>query len=139
MDEDYFFQIEDEITDDRLFILIIYDITNNSKRVKFAKLLLGYGFRIQKSAFEAVLTKTKYEKLKQEIPEFVDKEEDSIRIYQIKGKTQVVAWGKEQQYNIEDIISSNFGYHSNTSFQKRTVLKSFGTVLLKYVTIQYCL
>ena len=67
MDEDYFFQIEDEITDDRLFILIIYDITNNSKRVKFAKLLLGYGFRIQKSAFEAVLTKTKYEKLKQEI------------------------------------------------------------------------
>ena len=42
MDEDYFFQIEDEITDDRLFILIIYDITNNSKRVKFAKLLLGY-------------------------------------------------------------------------------------------------
>ena len=75
MDEDYFFQIEDEITDDRLFILIIYDITNNSKRVKFAKLLLGYGFRIQKSAFEAVLTKTKYEKLKQEIPEFVDKEE----------------------------------------------------------------
>ena len=104
MDEDYFFQIEDEITDDRLFILIIYDITNNSKRVKFAKLLLGYGFRIQKSAFEAVLTKTKYEKLKQEIPEFVDKEEDSIRIYQIKGKTQVVVWGKEQQYNIEDII-----------------------------------
>ena len=84
MDEDYFFQIEDEITDDRLFILIIYDITNNSKRVKFAKLLLGYGFRIQKSAFEAVLTKTKYEKLKQEIPEFVDKE--------------------EEQYNIEDII-----------------------------------
>ena len=74
MDEDYFFQIEDEITDDRLFILIIYDITNNSKRVKFAKMLLGYGFRIQKSAFEAVLTKTKYEKLKQEIPEFVNKE-----------------------------------------------------------------
>ena len=54
MDEDYFFQIEDEITDDRLFILIIYDITNNSKRVKFAKMLLGYGFRIQKSAFEAM-------------------------------------------------------------------------------------
>ena len=104
MDEDYFFQIEDEITDDRLFILIIYDITNNSKRVKFAKMLLGYGFRIQKSAFEAVLTKTKYEKLKQEIPEFVNKEEDSIRIYQIKGKTQVVAWVKEQQYNIDDII-----------------------------------
>ena len=99
MDEDYFFQIEDEITDDRLFILIIYDITNNSKRVKFAKLLLGYGFRIQKSAFEAVLTKTKYEKLKQEIPEFVDKEEDSIRIYQIKGKTQVVAWGKEYYFH----------------------------------------
>ena len=29
---------------------------------------------------------------------------------------------------IETIISSRFGYHSNTSFRKRTVPKSFGTV-----------
>jgi len=33
MDENYFFDISDSEKDDRLFILIIYDITSNSKRV----------------------------------------------------------------------------------------------------------
>lgn len=64
MEDDYYFQIDDESKDDRLFVLIIYDIVNNSRRTKFAKLLLGYGFRIQKSAFEAVITKSKLMKLK---------------------------------------------------------------------------
>lgn len=36
---------------------------------------------------------------------------------------------------IGTIISSRFGYHSNTSFRKRTVPKSFGTV--PYEVIQY--
>ena len=58
MDEDYYFRIdEDELSDDRVFVLIIYDIISNKSRNKFSKLLLGYGFRIQKSAFEAVITK----------------------------------------------------------------------------------
>ncbi len=104
MDENYFFDISDSEKDDRLFILIIYDITSNSKRVKLAKLLLGYGFRIQKSAFEAVITKTKLEKLKKEIPQYIDKVEDSVKLYQISGKGQVTSWGKQEEYEIEDII-----------------------------------
>ena len=47
MDEDYFFQIEDEITDDRLFILIIYDITNNSKRVKLQNCCWAMGLEFK--------------------------------------------------------------------------------------------
>ena len=104
MEEDYFFNIDENINNDKLFILIIYDITNNSKRVKFAKLLLGYGFRIQKSAFEAVITRQKLEKLKSEIPQYIDKVEDSVRLYQIRGKGQVISWGKEEEYSTDDII-----------------------------------
>lgn len=104
MEEDYFFNIDENINNDKLFILIIYDITNNSKRVKFAKLLLGYGFRIQKSAFEAVITRQKLEKLKSEIPRYIDKVEDSVRLYQIRGKGQVISWGKEEEYSTDDII-----------------------------------
>ena len=55
MDEDYYFRIDDELSEDRVFVLIIYDIISNKSRNKFSKLLLGYGFRIQKSAFEAVI------------------------------------------------------------------------------------
>ena len=49
-DENYFFNIEEEPENDKVFVLIIYDIVENKKRVKLSKLLLGYGFRIQKSA-----------------------------------------------------------------------------------------
>ena len=76
MEDDYYFQIDDESKDDRLFVLIIYDIVNNSRRTKFAKLLLGYGFRIQKSAFEAVITKSKLMKLNHEIPSYINEKED---------------------------------------------------------------
>ena len=47
-DEDYYFQISEELESDKEFILIIYDIVENKKRVKFAKLLSGYGIRVQK-------------------------------------------------------------------------------------------
>lgn len=48
-DEEYYFQITDELESDRQFILIIYDIVDNKRRTKFAKLLEGYenGFKNQ--------------------------------------------------------------------------------------------
>ena len=61
-DEDYYFQISDELESDKEFVLIIYDIVDNRKRVKLAKLLSGYGKRVQKSAFEAMLTTQRYNK-----------------------------------------------------------------------------
>ena len=67
-DEDYYFQIAENLEDDRQFILIIYDIVDNKRRTKFAKLLEGYGTRVQKSAFEAMLSQKSYEKLVREIP-----------------------------------------------------------------------
>lgn len=53
--ENYFFEIREDKKDDRVFVLIIYDIIENKRRVRLAKYLQGYGFRIQKSAFEAVI------------------------------------------------------------------------------------
>ena len=38
-----------------MFVLIIYDIVDNGRRVKLAKYLQGYGFRVQKSAKEIEL------------------------------------------------------------------------------------
>ena len=84
MEDDYYFQIDDESKDDRLFVLIIYDIVNNSRRTKFAKLLLGYGFRIQKSAFEAVITKSKLMKLNHEIPGYINEKESFIPVNGIR-------------------------------------------------------
>lgn len=103
-DEDYYFQISEELESDKEFILIIYDIVENKKRVKFAKLLSGYGIRVQKSAFEAMLTKQRYNKLIKEIPHYIDKCEDSVRIYKVSGREKVISWGEVPEFDEEIIL-----------------------------------
>ena len=101
--EDYFFDVPDSAESDKVFVLIIYDIMENKKRVKLAKLLQGYGFRIQKSAFEAVITKKKYKKLLSVLAPFGNRE-DSIRVYKIIGKGQITNIGKPMENKQEDVI-----------------------------------
>ena len=87
--EDYFFStVEENTQEKKAYVLIIYDIVDNAKRVRLAKFLQGYGFRVQKSAFEALISFSLYNKLLREIGVYVD-EEDSIRIYKIVGQGQV--------------------------------------------------
>ncbi len=90
-------------TEKKVFVLIIYDIIDNKKRVKFAKLLQGYGFRVQKSSFEALITRQKYKKLLAEIPPFVS-EMDSVRVYRLRGQTEVVRFGRDDVIETEDLI-----------------------------------
>ena len=92
-DEDYYFQISDELESDKEFVLIIYDIVDNRKRVKLAKLLSGYGKRVQKSAFEAMLTTQRYNKLIEEIPR-----------YKITGKGKVTSWGEVPEFDEEIVL-----------------------------------
>ena len=86
-DEEYYFQISDDLENDKMFILVIYDIVDNKRRLKFAKTLSGYGKRVQKSAFEALLTRQKYEKLVREIPKLIDPE-DSVRLIRFTVKAR---------------------------------------------------
>lgn len=102
-EEKYFFEIDEDSESDKVFVLIIYDIVENKMRLKLSKLLLGYGFRIQKSAFEAVITKKKYKELLSRLPAYTSSE-DSIRVYKIVGKGQVVSFGKVTENDTEDII-----------------------------------
>ena len=100
---EYYFQISEEPGNDKRFILIIYDIVDNRRRVKIAKLLSGDGFRVQKSAFEAMRSRQKYEKLIAEIPGLI-KKEDSVRVYRITGKGQVSSWGEGTEWEEEEVI-----------------------------------
>lgn len=105
MIENYFWNTElEEVHDKKLYVLIIYDIVNNSKRTKFAKLLNGYGFRVQKSAFEAMITDKLYKKLLVEVPKYVDPAEDTVRIYKMQGTGEVTTFGINATPVIEDVI-----------------------------------
>lgn len=101
--ENYFFDSENETKKDLVFVLVIYDIVDNKKRVRLSKYLEGFGNRIQKSAFEARISRKSYEKLIREIPAFVT-EEDSVRVYKIIGNGQVTSWGMKQDMEEEEII-----------------------------------
>ena len=100
-DEEYYFQIAENLEDDRQFILIIYDIVDNKRRTKFAKLLEGYGTRVQKSAFEAMLSQKSYEK-----PHYINPAsgEDSVRIYRMIGKGRVKSWGDVTKQQEEIVV-----------------------------------
>lgn len=101
--ENYFFEIDEKTTKDEVFVLIIYDIVDNKRRLKLSKYLHGYGFRVQKSAFEARISKRKYQKLLREIPRYIG-ELDSVKVYKIIGSGQVTAFGKNMDIQNEDII-----------------------------------
>ena len=102
--EDYFFStVEENTQEKKAYVLIIYDIVDNAKRVRLAKFLQGYGFRVQKSAFKALISFSLYNQLLREIGVYVD-EEDSIRIYKIVGQGQVTILGKNEKVQNDDCI-----------------------------------
>lgn len=88
----------------KVYVLIIYDITNNKRRTKLAKYLNGYGFRVQKSAFEAKVEMGLYRKLLKEIPKYIDTEEDSVRIYKIIGSGEVTLYGNNLELISEEVL-----------------------------------
>jgi len=65
-----------------MFYLICFDIVNDQIRAKVAKILKGYGYRVQKSVFECPdLTEKQFLELKDKIESLIDVTEDSVRYY----------------------------------------------------------
>ena len=87
----------------KYIILIIYDIITNKQRVKMAKLLSGYGSRVQKSAFEARLTKKQYARLLHDIKKML-KADDNVRIYKLRSYDEIKTFGDKKYEILEDVI-----------------------------------
>ncbi|HAJ73900.1 MAG TPA: CRISPR-associated endonuclease Cas2 [Lachnospiraceae bacterium] len=103
--ENYFWNTEENIQNDKkLYVLIIYDIVDNKKRTRFAKMMNGYGFRVQKSAFEAMISQKLYKKLLDEIPKYMNPKEDSVRVYKMQGRGEVKIYGVNASPVVEDVI-----------------------------------
>ncbi|BCQ10561.1 CRISPR-associated endoribonuclease Cas2 [Mycobacterium heckeshornense] len=86
----------------KAFVLVIYDIADNKRRTFLAKTLSGFGYRVQESAFEAVLTKAQLTRLMTRVERF-SKEGDNIRIYKIRGDAAVTFYGEGRLISAEDI------------------------------------
>jgi CRISPR-associated protein Cas2 len=80
-----------------MFYVISYDIPDNQRRNQLAKVLKGFGTRVQYSVFEAHLNKRQYEELKRAVERLIEPSEDSVRYYALcsacVGRVEVPAIG----------------------------------------------
>ena len=94
-----------------MFVLITYDVSTQSvggkRRLrKVAKICENYGQRVQNSVFECVVDSVLLQKIKKEINQVIDKNEDSIRYYNLgkKGADKVEHIGVKTSFNVEDVL-----------------------------------
>lgn len=64
-----------------MFWIVSYDIPNNKRRAKIAKILEGYGRRAQYSVFECEIDSEKCNKLEILLKREIDPLEDDVRFY----------------------------------------------------------
>ena len=66
-----------------MLYIVSYDIPDNKRRTRLAKMLLDFGDRAQFSVFECILNKNSLEELKNKIQKIILEKDDRVRIYPI--------------------------------------------------------
>lgn len=66
---------------ERSFYLLAYDIANDKRRQKIARLCEAVAERVQGSVFEGYFNDKELEKLQKKVKRHFKEEEDSLRIY----------------------------------------------------------
>ncbi|WP_440444428.1 CRISPR-associated endonuclease Cas2 [Phascolarctobacterium sp.] len=88
----------------KFIVLMIYDIVDNKRRNKMVKCLEAYGVRVQKSAFEALLTRRQYDKMLGESSLLIDEAVDSLRVYVLDDIIDVYTWGIGERKETDCVI-----------------------------------
>ncbi len=80
-----------------MFLVVSYDIVDDRRRLRLAKVLVNYGHRVQKSVFECDLDDGRFLALKKAVDRLIDHEEDSVRYYSVcrrcRQNIEVSGWG----------------------------------------------
>ena len=75
-----------ECLHNNMLTIICYDITDNRRRSKVARLLEGWGERVQESVFECHISATQQRQIISDIAQLIDAEQDKVRYYALCGK-----------------------------------------------------
>lgn len=87
-----------------IFYLICYDIVKTRRRNRVARLLEGYGLRVQKSVFECVLTPDQRLMLLKRLEKCIKPQEDQVRFYPLspRYRQKVLILGTQPQQQVDD-------------------------------------
>ncbi len=80
--------------------LIIYDISDEKRLRKVAKLLEQYAIRVQKSVFEGTMSESIKNRVRREIEGIINCDEDYVVIFSICEKD----WQKREKYGVQEYL-----------------------------------
>ncbi len=88
------------------FYLISYDIPDDKRRQRVARLLEAHGERVQYSVFECLLKKKDFETLRKKLRACLEEDEDSLRIYRLCPVCveRVETWGQGELTELPDVF-----------------------------------
>ncbi len=66
-----------------MFVVVAYDIPDDRRRARVARLLLNYGQRVQYSVFECDVSQRHYAELRQALRALLRADTDSVRYYRL--------------------------------------------------------
>ncbi|MDE7339136.1 MAG: CRISPR-associated endonuclease Cas2 [Lachnospiraceae bacterium] len=84
-----------------MYVVLVYDVSQNNNGQKrwshIFKICKKYLTHIQNSVFEGEISKVQLTKLQQELKPYIDKQEDSVIIFESRQEKWLnkVFWGKE--------------------------------------------
>jgi CRISPR-associated protein Cas2 len=94
-----------------MLVLITYDVSTETaagrKRLRqIAKACVNYGQRVQNSVFECSLDASQYRVLQAKLLDLMDKDEDSLRFYNLGNKyqTRIEHFGRSPGYDPEGLL-----------------------------------
>lgn len=79
-----------------MLTMICYDIADDRRRNKVARLLEGWGERVQESMFECHISATQQRQIMGDIAHLIDADQDKVRYHALCGKdrSKVIVMGK---------------------------------------------
>ncbi len=66
-----------------MFVVVVYDIAHNKRRLKVMKMMQGYGEHVQESVFECDLKPASCQKMRTRLNQLINLEQDNVRIYHL--------------------------------------------------------
>ncbi len=94
-----------------MLLLITYDVSTENKEGKsrlrkVAKKCVNYGQRVQNSVFECLVNPSQYLKLKNDLLNLIDPEQDSLRFYNLgkEYKNRIEHYGTKETYDPEGVL-----------------------------------
>jgi CRISPR-associated protein Cas2 len=67
----------------KLFVVVAYDVADDRRRARVVKVLEKIGVRVNFSVFECLVSRSRFEKLQQELAQKIDSKEDRVNYYPI--------------------------------------------------------